>query len=189
MSWFADAEDCVGRCHLQILPGYKAPGHRAVLLQQRGLKHHYGAEADALAFCFASITGPSNSSTTCRAAPLSERGAARLLSELLLTLWVIYLLLGSESPAPTTLFIPALMPKLLLHFCQIRLSACRFYQHFLNKSPTMDIARFPFIASSTLCSPNALGCKNEGRMGSLHDNPGSTCWEQAGISLQPKQME
>lgn len=47
---------------------------------------------------------------------------------------------------------------------------CRFYQHPLNKPPTMDIARFPFIASSTLCSPNALDCKNEGRMGSLHDN-------------------
>lgn len=54
---------------------------------------------------------------------------------------------------------------------------CRFYQHPLNKLPTMDIARFPFTASSTslqpkstLCSPNALDCKNKGRMGSLHDN-------------------
>lgn len=76
VSWLADAEDYVGRCHLQILPGYKAQGHRAVLLQQSGLKLHYGTEADALAFSF-----PSNGSTTCRAAPLSERGAARLLSE------------------------------------------------------------------------------------------------------------
>lgn len=60
-------------------------------------------------FFFPSITDPSKSSTTCRAAPLSERGAARLLSEtLLLTLWVIYLLLGSESPTPSTLFLPAL---------------------------------------------------------------------------------
>lgn len=35
----------------------------------------------------------------------------------------------------------------------------------------MDIARFPFIASCTLSSPNALDCKNECKMGSLHDNP------------------
>lgn len=47
---------------------------------------------------------------------------------------------------------------------------CRFYQHPLNTSPTMDITRFPFTASSTLCSSNALDCKNEGRMGSLHEN-------------------
>lgn len=48
---------------------------------------------------------------------------------------------------------------------------CRFYQHPLKESPTMDIASFLFMASSTLCSPNALDCKNECRMGSLRDNP------------------
>lgn len=54
---------------------------------------------------------PQQQQYTCRAAPLSERGAARLLSEeLLITLWVIYLLLGSESPAPATLFLPSPMP-------------------------------------------------------------------------------
>lgn len=68
VSWFADAEDYIGRCHLQILPGYKAQGHRAVLLQQRGLKLSYGAKADALAFCLPGTRDPSNSSTTCRAA-------------------------------------------------------------------------------------------------------------------------
>lgn len=81
VSWLADAEDYVGRCHLQILPEYKAQGHGAVLLQQSGLKLHYGTEADALAFCFPQHYRPSNGSTTGRAAPVSERGAARLLSE------------------------------------------------------------------------------------------------------------
>lgn len=82
-----------------------------MLPQQRGNKFHHGMEADALAFFFPSTTDLSKSSTTCRAAPLSERGAAGLLSEtLLLTLWVIYLLLGSESPALSTLFLPAPMP-------------------------------------------------------------------------------
>lgn len=83
------------------------------------------------------------------------------------TLCFIYLLLHSESPTPSILFLPAPIATSLLLPNQ---AFCRFYQHPLNKSPTMDITRFPFIASSTLCSPNALDCKNEGRMGSLYDN-------------------
>lgn len=73
---------------------------------------------------------------------------------------------------------------------------CRFYQHPLNTSPTTDITRFPFTASSTLCSPDPLSAAQmhlpvwmRAEQALCMTITGSTCWEQAGISLQPKQME
>lgn len=111
-------------------------------------------------------TDPSKRSSICSEAPWSEREAAELLSEALLTALAIYLLMGSESHSTH-----------ILPFCSYAAATCspllpnqalsRVYQHPLNKtSITLDVTTFPLIANSTFCSPNPPNLRDRGTIGS-----------------------
>lgn len=166
ISWFGDAEDYAGRQSLEFLSGYRAQGHRAMLLEETGLQLHYGTEADALAV-FPPQHRLHQKQYHLHSSPPKWERSSRIAFRSTLANTVGQLPSNKlwKSLHPHTSFLP-------LCCCYFFITSAKPGSLQILSAPsqqirvTLDIIVLPFIATSTICSPNPFDCKDGDRMSS-----------------------